>query len=477
MRSRYSTLIKTLMLFSLPFCESAFSAETYMGKWDLNGSNTLQSVYNESITAGTSIIRVQNLDGTSTSYTISTYGLGASWKLMGVEDLDGQPGAEIVLSVKTSALNEEIQVISHRNKNLQKVTPGTIWNNPTWALVGIVDTDGAAGKEVVINSVSSGGTLSQYEILHMNGTPRFTYVTNGQWGNTGTNILLGDKFTDTDGKPGSEILVNLNGTQVQIFHDRDQSSSYIDIGNTQWSLLGFSDVNGVSGNEVVIRTNNFVLAYDDVNKKSMSQNVSSSWAFSGFSNIDGAAGNEVVFNTTAGVQYLKFASQTSQPPTQPNTSNICGFTVDNTKALSSQYFRIYTSTNKSLNVENGSLALGASPSHWWSAMWYLEKVEGYYRIVNRWNNTAINIESQGSQATGLIWSTTAPSYWWSAMWTFTDTTSGRCSISNRWKNTYISNNPLSTSTTPSDWRLVPIDTYYQSYELIAVSPSGFNTLR
>jgi hypothetical protein len=459
--------------------------QTYMGSWDLDGSGTSQAVYNSVVSTEHSLITVTDTNGISSYYDVYISGIGASWKLIGVDDLDGAPGLELILSVKTSNTSTEVQVISHREKKLNHTAIGRNVADSSWSLLGIVDTDGKPGKELVLNVVNYSGFFHHYEFIHFNGG----ITVSSYYENSATSaILLGDKFTDTDGIPGMEVIVNVSGKFVRIIHDKSQSTSYIDMNSySAWSVIGFSDLNGVAGNEIVIRTNaQSVLAYNDIQQTSYGFTVAYDWSFAGFVNQNGQPGNEIMFNTSNGLKYLTYGSQLTTPPptqptqpTQPSTTNVCGFVIDNNQPLSGQYFRIYETDTlsktqlstdpRSLSIEYGTLENGGSPQHWWSAMWYLEKVDGYYRILNRWTGKQINIER------GIAEVSSAESYWWSAMWSL-ETSDKSCTIKNRWKNNYLSKNnnfsgtfepAIMSATTQTKWSFLPLDQYPRTLRAIS----------
>ncbi len=300
-------------------CPSAHAAaaagETLMGSWDLDGSGSLSNVYNSNVRGGLSKIRVEK--GTSSyDYFVEFYGLAQSWKIMAVEDIDGQAGAEIILSVKYDSTHSRIQMITHRTHNSRDYYIGGAASTASWALMGVADVDGLAGKEILLNV--SGSNYKEYKVLHNSAG----YTTESSYSfNFGESvILLTGGIIDTDGKPGAEIVVNRGGTQVYIIHDANRTTYTYNISSSAWTILGFSEMDGLAGNEIAIKNGAYLTLIKDATRSSRDTYVSSSsWVFSKFQNYDGKAGNEIYLNVSGVEKIFGWSSGTalSSPTTAP----------------------------------------------------------------------------------------------------------------------------------------------------------------
>ncbi|MES2932787.1 MAG: hypothetical protein V4805_04800 [Pseudomonadota bacterium] len=277
-----------LMLALASLYSGAASADVYMGSWDLTGTGQLQQVWNN----GTQI-KVLAPNGTSTDYSVKTGGFGASWQLMGAEDLNGDAGKELILSVATSNTSVLIQVISHKTKSSREYSVGY---STSWQKIAIEDLDGKPGKELVLNIVGQNG-YHEYRVLHF---PTY-HETSYRFSNESV-VILTNGIIDTDGKPGAEIVVNRGGDDIVIIHDSTQNSKTYPIGAGLWSLLGFSDLNGIAGNEVVLRYGDYLKVINDVTGELKNIFVGGNFAFNSFQNVDGKGGNDILISKNNAIQ-------------------------------------------------------------------------------------------------------------------------------------------------------------------------------
>jgi hypothetical protein len=292
------------LLASLCFQVKAAPGEVLMGVWDLDGSGSTQQVWNSLVRTGVYKIRVQSNNGSSYEYFVEIGGYSPSWSLVNVSDLNGQPGAELAIIFTYRDTATALQIISHRTKTskIHYVLPPSGGLN--FSLVTVADFDGLTGNELLLNVAYQNGGR-EYQIVHMQNTSitKSTYPFN-----SGESIIiLNNGIVNTNGNPGSEILVNRGGNNVYVIRDRDRStSSYSMTGNT-WKILGSSDLDGIPGDEVVISNGAYVHVINDVTRSTRQLYVGNPpWTLYGFSNTDGMYGNEILITLNGSLKTLKY---------------------------------------------------------------------------------------------------------------------------------------------------------------------------
>lgn len=261
------------------------SGETFLRSMDANGDGVLESVYKRTIQAGLDKLRIVYTTGRIEEHSIV---YNQSWAVMDVQDLDGVPGEEMVLSVRYTADNLF---------KVQTIGLGSDWEydpNPpgaraSWALMGVADTDGKPGKELILNVLISNSKT--FRFIHMRGAPverQFSIPSHE------SVIMLNGGIVDVDGVGGAELIINRRGTEVYVIRDADFTTQSYEIGTGQWSILGYSELNGVPGNEIVIKDANRLQVISDAKKNLRSFSLDAGWTFQRFENTDGNPGNEVV---------------------------------------------------------------------------------------------------------------------------------------------------------------------------------------
>ncbi|MEQ1512362.1 MAG: hypothetical protein ABL934_06730 [Lysobacteraceae bacterium] len=219
-----------MLLMTLGFTSQAFSA-ILIANADLNGDGVAEQIYNTGST-----ITVKNNQGVTTAI----YYVAGSWAMMGIADLDGTAGAEIAVRTFTQMI-----VITHRTKKIYPYDL-SIYGG-AWIGVTIDEFDGVAGNEVAINTGAfSNGYSSLLFVSHRTHTVKqHFFSTAPTWG-----IL---NINDFNGAAGKEVAIN-TGTlgYVAILHPKNLVARYYSVGIIS-QLISVSNLDGVAGLEIRVR--------------------------------------------------------------------------------------------------------------------------------------------------------------------------------------------------------------------------------
>jgi len=277
--------------------------ETLLTTLDVDGNGDLEAAYKFTVRAGVDRLRVASANGTFVDHVVSYDG---NWSLMVVDDLDGIAGQELALNVRTATNRFKIQTIGRGSD--WEYDPNTAVSTVSWSLMGTADTDGKPGKELILDTLEG---VQQFRVVHKStGLVRSFPFSPGE-----SVRLLNGGIVDVDGRPGAELVVNRQGSTVYVIRDVDNTTSSYAVGNGAWSIVGYSDLNGVAGNEIVIKDADSLRAISDASHASRLFSVGANWAFQQFANTDGQPGNEVVVNVNGQIRSIVWGSDV--PVTTP----------------------------------------------------------------------------------------------------------------------------------------------------------------
>ncbi len=189
-------------------------------------------------------------------------------------------------------------------------------SSASFAATYYADTDGD-GTADTITTVTSGTT--GVRVFHPNtGATKF-YTISG-----GFNV---HSIVDTNGAPGAEIIINrptgLTSTNgITVIHDRNgTSSNYLYAPGVPFSINSIADTDGQPGSEIIVDRHAASSLYSGENGISIvndrTQTKQLYWIdlYAGFSirnvtNYDGIAGAEVCYNTNNPWQYWMIVDRT-----------------------------------------------------------------------------------------------------------------------------------------------------------------------
>ena len=263
------------------FAQSCTTSTAYYGVLmkvaDLDGNGTLEAVCN-----GYSEIAVVASNGTATRYPISN----VYWTQSVIEDIDGTPGAEVVLGQAP-----HLTVIRHysRTKVSQYIGP-----NFTIAVGAVADLDGVNGKEIPLESGSNLVIYGRNAIL------RTVWITSNSNWKVCTEIA--NCASDMNGTTGAELLLALPN-EVKIYSMASGGLSSYWIGNQYATLSnGVRDFDGVVGNDIAIARADGMLHVlrprsGQLQSISGAGTFGSSWTLVGYGNLDGVAGDEILIRS------------------------------------------------------------------------------------------------------------------------------------------------------------------------------------
>ena len=263
------------------FAQSCSTSTAYYGVLmkvaDLDGNGTLEAVCN-----GYSEIAVVATNGTATRYPISN----VYWPQWVIEDIDSSPGAEVVLGQAP-----HLTVIRHysRTKVSQYIGP-----NFTIAVGAVADLDGQKGKEIPLESGSNLVIYGRNAIL------RTVWITSNNNWKVCTEIA--NCASDMNGTTGAELLLALPN-EVKIYSMASGGLSSYWIGN-QYATLnnGVRDFDGVVGNDIAIARADGMLHVlrprsGQLQSISGAGTFGTSWTLVGYGNLDGIAGDEILIRS------------------------------------------------------------------------------------------------------------------------------------------------------------------------------------
>lgn len=284
------------------FSGFVYSAETFVGNWDLDGTGQTSSVYFVTSGFGTqSEVKIVSLNGSYLTFPIN----GSSFAILanGVQDLDGVPGAEIALS----SVNSQGSFINIINKKRNTLRQYLVGSQVSWSNIAVDDFDGLPGAEIVISVVSN--SIREYRFIKNRGGE----ISNNryQYSSSDSIVILTGGKVNVDDKAGKELVINKNGNTIEVIHDSSQTRSQYFIGAQIWSLIGYSDLNGVTGSEIVVKQDRVLKVVNNITKNVRTFDVGTAnlWAFSRFENVDGNPGNEIIVNLSGTPKVIAYGSE------------------------------------------------------------------------------------------------------------------------------------------------------------------------
>ncbi|WP_285962016.1 hypothetical protein [Pseudomonas tohonis] len=302
------------------FTLNALAAEL-LGKWDLNGDGTLESVYR-----GTGVLEVRNAAGAlERSYNFGN----VTWTLATAANTDSQPGAELVVKA-----GPDVAIVNHALNDVRKYTIG----NTLFDVVGTAQLDGGQGDEVIVRTGNALVLISNLNRTRRNVTDGIT----GTWQyqgaynlgtlpyatlayTAGTSLRLydyslqaGREFptdgvtsvitaADLDGAPGNELvarsssslLVITGGVQTAVL------SSYPGGTGSNWSVHGtLADTDGQPGQEVILALPGKVRVVHQRTGQAKDYTVSGTYAIYAVADRDGVAGAEITVVDSANRSFV-----------------------------------------------------------------------------------------------------------------------------------------------------------------------------
>jgi len=263
------------------FAQSCSTSTAYYGVLmrvaDLDGNGSLEAVCN-----GFSEIAVVAGNGTATRYPIPN----VYWTQSVIDDIDGTPGAEVVLGQAP-----HLTVIRHysRTSVSQYIGP-----NFTIAVGAVSDLDGVAGKEVPLESGSNLVVYGRNAVL------RTVWIApNSNW-KVCTDIA--NCASDMNGTTGAELLLALP-SEVKIYSMASGGLSSYWIGNQYATLRdGVRDFDGIVGNDIAIARADGMLQVlrprnGYLQSISGAGTFGTSWTLVSYGNLDGVAGDEILIRS------------------------------------------------------------------------------------------------------------------------------------------------------------------------------------
>lgn len=177
-------------------------------------------------------------------------GMWHTVNLVGVEDTDGEAGAEIVVVAYTHDGELACVCIIHDRTQSIQFYRGQRWS--VAKVAALEDTDGTGGKEVLLQVRSDEGKLQCLCLI------RDRDRTVREYSDLAWATVQIKAVADTDGEPGKEVIFESRSLAnevlcVCVIRDRkDELATYID---SQWqagevSLL--ADTDGQSGLEIIV---------------------------------------------------------------------------------------------------------------------------------------------------------------------------------------------------------------------------------
>lgn len=243
--------------------------------------------------------------GITNSYTV---GAGFSYfEVVGATDTNGQAGQEVVVRTNSSG-GIVIHVIDDVRKVIRRYTVGAGIGVTFFAIVSIRnDTSGAAGNEVVVQVNDSTGAYIK-TVDDVGGTVR-GYPVAG----VGTTFFAIVGIGNTNGLAGDEIVMQVNGggtSSLRILDDaRRITRTYpvAGVGTTFFEIVQIIDTDGRTGSEIVMRIAGSVSMniniLDDARGVIRTYPVAGQgttlFAIQGIRDYDGIAGAEVCYRVAS----------------------------------------------------------------------------------------------------------------------------------------------------------------------------------
>lgn len=222
-------------------------------------------------------------------------GLWHTVNLVGVEDTDGEAGAEIVVVAYTRDGQLACICIIHDKTQSIQFYRGQTWSS---AKVEILeDTDGIGGKEVLLQIRDENGKIQCLCLIHDRDRTVRAY-SDLAWVTVHVKAV-----TDTDGQPGKEVIFESRSLVnemlcVCVIRDRkDELTTYTD---SQWQtgeVQLLTDTDGQSGQEIIVtfmsNSNSGITIIHDVSGTSKTYLFGGKYTIQQIGNYDRSQGDEI----------------------------------------------------------------------------------------------------------------------------------------------------------------------------------------
>lgn len=272
------------------------SATTYYGDTDGDGVE-------DTVTSTSNTINVYHpKTGTNTTYNYS----GRVFAIKGLSDTDGIAGKEIIVSWAIGTTQFGIDVIHDKTG---QVSPYSLDGNYQIHSIDN-DTDGIAGSEIIVIYTTIFGNSINF--IHDKTGRVSAYSIPGDF------AISNIKFLNTDNIAGAEILVSYASKLdkgISIIHDNTGViNSYTITGpKDTFTIYDKADTDGLAGDEIIITTDStntiehkVKIIHDDT-KTVNEYGVGVPFTIKGVSNYDSFAGSEIcLMKTDSGMYYTIF---------------------------------------------------------------------------------------------------------------------------------------------------------------------------
>jgi|CXWL01.1.fsa_nt_gi hypothetical protein len=222
-------------------------------------------------------------------------GLWHTVNLVGVEDTDGEAGAEIVVVAYTRDGQLACICIIHDKTQSIQFYRGQTWSS---AKVEILeDTDDIGGKEVLLQIRDENGKIQCLCLIHDRDRTVRAY-SDLAWVTVHVKAV-----TDTDGQPGKEVIFESRSLVneilcVCVIRDRkDELTTYTD---SQWQtgeVQLLTDTDGQSGQEIIVtfmsNSNSGITIIHDVSGTSKTYLFDGKYTIQQIGNYDRSQGDEI----------------------------------------------------------------------------------------------------------------------------------------------------------------------------------------
>jgi hypothetical protein len=178
-------------------------------------------------------------------------------------------------------------------------------------VVGTTDTAGIAGQEVIVRADASGGGPSIYVIEDRNVTRRqYNFSASGI-----TAFGIVSISSNTDGRPGNEIIVYLSNSSypsIRIIDDARRITRQYDfgIGLVYFEITRITDTNGTGGVEIITRqdvnaSTRAIRIIDDTSQSYRQYSTNGqNFSILGIRNYDAVVGDEICYYVTSAYRMI-----------------------------------------------------------------------------------------------------------------------------------------------------------------------------
>ncbi|KIV74761.1 hypothetical protein SZ55_0330 [Pseudomonas sp. FeS53a] len=286
MNKQAKLLLSGLALLGTQALIPQAQAADLLGRWDLDGDGTPESVFRES-----GKIQVKSAGGS----LLRTYDLGnTTWELRFAANTDSRPGAELIVKA-----GPDLAIISMVENAVRKYPVG----NKVWNVVGTAQLDNNPGEEVIALTGAEAIIVSH----HLKEQVTLSDFMVGGWHYYGPFNIGGLPY-------GTLSFTTGNGILLYDFQTRLKRTTFT---NGATATIAAAEVNGVPGNELIARDNNDLIIYTGTVAAGQFQNYTqgsgSNWAtYAGFVDTNGKPGADVIINKLDRITILHPADNTQK---------------------------------------------------------------------------------------------------------------------------------------------------------------------